>query len=88
MGAVHVLGRTATNTPWVLTGLALAAGLQYLGDIQLVAHNRCGLVQQGKRLLIYTDYPPLHSGDQVDRLRIYGAPEQSTPEHEVIDSIL
>ena len=58
MAAVHILGRTIKDSPWAHTGLALAAGLQYLESIQLIAHNRCGPIQRGGRLEIVTDYQP------------------------------
>ena len=88
MGAVHVLGSTITPTPWAQSGLSLAAGLRYLEHVQLITHNKIGPLNKKGTLMLRSDYSPLHMENQVKRWKMYGAPEQPSPEHTLIDEIL
>ena len=88
MGATHVLGRTISPNPWAQPGLALAAGLSYLEHVQMITKQSVGPIKGEGTLVLYTDYLPLHSANQMKRWKIYGAPEQPSPEHQIIDDIL
>ena len=88
MGAAHVLGSAISPMPWAQPGLALAAGLRYLEHVQMITSQNVGPINGEGALVLYTDYPPLHSANQMKRWKIYGAPEQPSPEHQIIDDIL
>ena len=87
-GAVHILGRTCQKEPWALTGLALAASTRYLEQSRLQEDHGTDPFKPGSRVEFYTNYTPLHDPAQIKRWRIYGAPNQPSPEHETINRIL
>ena len=45
-------------------------------------------IQKGGKLKITTNYHPFQSPDQIKRWKIYGCPDQPSPEHNYIDTVL
>ena len=87
-GAVHILGKTGQKEPWALTGLALAAGSGYLEQSRMQEDQSTGLLTPGNYVEIYTNYTPLQDPAQIKRWRVYGAPNQPSPEHDTINRLL
>ena len=90
VGAMHLLGNTDQKNPWAVPGLALAAGLNYLDNIQILGTAEEKQMDKGtqRSLKLIIDYPQLFEQNQIERWKIYGAPDQPSPEHETINRIL
>ena len=75
---VHILGKMIQKTSVTVAGILLARGLERVAN-QLISEAATDNEKQHK-IIIYTDYEPLHNPHQRQRWETYGAPDTPSPE--------